>query len=119
MASAKLSGFELHRYELRFAEPLTLKETVLHHREGLLLELTDEDGVVGRGETSPLPGFSRESLDDAAEQLRGMASSMVGREVTDDWVDPDGNISRRLSHDLLRKMPGRVVAPRPRRGSRD
>ena len=66
MAGEKLSGFDLHRYELRFSEPLTLKGTVLHYREGLLLELIDEGGVVGRGETSPLPGFSRESLDDAA-----------------------------------------------------
>jgi O-succinylbenzoate synthase len=96
MAGAKLSGFDLYRYELRFSEPLTLKGTVLHHREGLLLELTGKDGVVGRGETSPLPGFSRESLDDAAEQLRGLASSMVGREVTDDWVDSDGDVSREL-----------------------
>ena len=60
------------------------------------MELTDEGGVVGRGETSPLPGFSRESLDDAAEQLRGLASSVVGREVTDDWVDWDGDFSREL-----------------------
>jgi O-succinylbenzoate synthase len=96
MATAKLSGFDLHRYELRFSEPLTLKGMVLRHREGLLLELTGEGGVVGRGETSPLPGFSRESLDDAAEQLRGLASSMVGREVTDDWVDPTGDFNREL-----------------------
>jgi O-succinylbenzoate synthase len=96
MASAKLSGFDLYRYELLLSEPLTLKGTVLRYREGLLLELTGEGGVVGRGETSPLPGFSRESLDDAAEQLRGLASSMVGREVTDDWVDPDGDFSREL-----------------------
>jgi O-succinylbenzoate synthase len=96
MASTKLSGFDLYCYKLHFSEPLTLKGCVLHHREGLLLELTGEGGVVGRGETSPLPGFSRESLDEAAGQLRGLASSMVGREVTDDWVDSDGDFSREL-----------------------
>jgi O-succinylbenzoate synthase len=96
VASAKLSGFELHRYELRLSEPLTLKGTVLHHREGLLLELTGEDGEVGWGEASPLPTFSRESLDEAAAQLRGLASSMIGREVTDGWLDPDGPFSREL-----------------------
>jgi o-succinylbenzoate synthase len=102
MASAKLSGFDLHRYELRLSQPLTLKGTPLHQREGLLLELTGEGGMVGRGETSPLPGFSRESLDDAARQLRGLASSMVSREVMDDWVDPTGDLSRELdAMDLL------------------
>jgi O-succinylbenzoate synthase len=96
MASAKLSGFGLYRYELPLSEPLTLKGTVLHYREGLLLELAGEGGLVGRGEASPLPGFSRESLHDAARQLRGLASSMVGREVTDDLVDPDGDLDREL-----------------------
>ena len=96
MAKAKLSGFGLYRYELRFSEPLTLKGTVLHYREGLLLELAAKGGLVGRGEASPLPGFSRESLHEAARQLRGLAPSMVGREVTGDWVDPDGELNREL-----------------------
>jgi O-succinylbenzoate synthase len=134
MGGAKLSGFDLYRYELRFSEPLTLGGTVLRYREGLLLELTGEGGVVGRGETSPLPGFSCESLDEAAGQLRDLASSMVDREVTDDWVDPDGNSSRELDSmdlapsvrfgfelalwDLYAASRGRslaeLVTPRPR-----
>jgi o-succinylbenzoate synthase len=96
MGGAKLSGFYLYRYELRFSEPLALKGTILHHREGLLLELTGEGGAVGWGEASPLPGFSRESLDEAAAQLRDVASSMVGREMTEGWVDTDGDYSREL-----------------------
>jgi o-succinylbenzoate synthase len=92
----KLVGFDLHRYELPLSEPLTLKGTVLHHREGLLLRLGSEGGAVGWGETSPLPGFSRESLDEAAGQLRDLATSAVGREITDAWVDPDGTFTREL-----------------------
>ena len=38
-------------------------------REGALIQLKDEDGNVGWGEAAPLPGFSRESLDDALRQL--------------------------------------------------
>jgi O-succinylbenzoate synthase len=81
----KLAGFDLHRYNLRLSEPLTLKGIVLRYREGLLLELIGEGGTVGWGEASPLPGFSRESLDEAARQLRDLASSMVGRGVTEDF----------------------------------
>jgi O-succinylbenzoate synthase len=92
----KLVGFDLHRYELPLSEPLTLKGTVLHHREGLLLRLGSEGGAVGWGEASPLPGFSRESLDEAAGQLRDLAASAVGREITDAWVDPDGTFTREL-----------------------
>ena len=92
----KLAGFDLHRYELPLSEPLALRGMVLRRREGLLLELTGVGGAVGWGETSPLPGFSRENLDEAAGQLHGLASSMVGREITDDRVDPDGSFGREM-----------------------
>ena len=90
----KLAGFRLYRYHLPLAEPQKLKGTTLRHREGLLVEL--EGGAVGWGEASPLPGFSRESLDETARKLRDLASSMVGREVTDDWIDTNGDFSREL-----------------------
>jgi o-succinylbenzoate synthase len=96
MGNSKLAGFDLYRYELPFSEPLELKGTLLHYREGVLLRLNGEGGTVGWGETSPLPGFSRESLEEAARQLDALASAMKGREITDDWIDPDGNFSREL-----------------------
>lgn len=39
-------------------------------RRGLLLELTDQEGRVGQGEASPLPGFSSDTLDECLTQLR-------------------------------------------------
>ena len=96
MGGVKLAGFDLYRYELPLSEPLALKGMVLRHREGLLLELTGEGGTAGWGEASPLPGFSRESLDEAAVQLHDLAAPVVGREITNDWVDPNGNFSREL-----------------------
>ncbi len=96
MGVARLAGFDLYRYELPLSEPLELKGRILRYREGLLLELTGEAGEVGWGETSPLPGFSREGLDEAGAQLRNLATSMVGRQMTGDWIDPDGGFSREL-----------------------
>jgi o-succinylbenzoate synthase len=96
MGGAKLAGFDLYHYELPFSEPLELKGTLLRHREGFLLELISEGGAIGWGETSPLPGFSREDLEEAAEQLGDLASSMVGREVTEDLLDPEGSLVREL-----------------------
>jgi O-succinylbenzoate synthase len=92
----KLAGFELYRYELPLAAPQTLKGATLHHREGLLLRLTGVDGCEGWGETAPLPGFSDEGLDRAATGLRELAETMVGREATDEWADPEGRFSREL-----------------------
>jgi o-succinylbenzoate synthase len=92
----KLAGFRLYRYDLPLSKPLALGRVVLRHREGLLLELTGTGGAVGWGEASPLPGVSRESLGEVAGQLRELASSMVGREIPEDRIDPDGNFGREL-----------------------
>ena len=92
----KLAGFDLHRYELPLSEPLTLKGVTLHRREGLLLKLIGERGAAGWGEASPLPGFSRETLEEAAGGLRELASSMIGREVPADSPDPEGALAREL-----------------------
>ncbi len=92
----KPRSFDLYRYSLPFSRPLTLKGATLRRREGLLLRLAGDDGSEGWGETAPLPGFSEEDLDGAAPRLRELAASVVGREATDEWVDPEGRFSREL-----------------------
>ena len=92
----KLARFELYSYRLPFSRPLTLGGLALRHREGLLLRLSGDDGSVGWGESASLPGFSREGPDQAASQLRWLAGSMMGREVTGTWVDLYGEFVREL-----------------------
>jgi o-succinylbenzoate synthase len=92
----KLANFDLYRYKLPLSRPLTLGGITLFQREGLLLKLSGDDGSEGWGETAPLPGFSVESQDEAAWQLRCLADSMMGREVDGDWVDPYGGFARGL-----------------------
>ena len=78
-----------------------LKGSQLSYRKGLLLELTDETGVSGWGETSPLPGFSRESLGEGRCQLRELASSFVRTKLPGDWSLSEGALSRGLDeHEL-------------------
>ncbi|CAN5671369.1 o-succinylbenzoate synthase [soil metagenome] len=93
-----LAGFDLYRYSLPLSRPLTLKGTTLHHREGLLLRLSGDDGSEGWGESAPLPGFSEEGLNEAAMRLRRLAGFPIGREVKDDWTDRDGAFGRELEH---------------------
>ncbi len=130
----KLTGFDLFRYELPLSEPLTLKGLTLHSRQGLLLELIGESGMTGWGEASPLPGFSRETLEEAAGGLRELASSMTGRELTGDSPGPESTLARELDRldlapsvrfafelalwNLYARFHGRslpeLVTPRPR-----
>ena len=92
----KLARYDLYRYSLPFSRSLEFQGTTLSRREGLLLRLSGDDGSQGWGESAPLPGFSREGLDQAASQLRRMAESMTDREITGDWVDPHGEFVREL-----------------------
>jgi o-succinylbenzoate synthase len=101
----KLAGFDLYRYSLPLSQTLSLKGTTLHRREGILLRLSGDEGSEGWGESAPLPGFSEESPDQAAAQLRRLAASMIGRKVTSDWVGPGGTLDRELD----RIAPGSSV----------
>lgn len=105
----KLAGFGIYRYTLPFTEPVILKGARFHSREGLLLELTDDTGASGWGETSPLPGFSRESLDEAGYRLHELALSFVGS------MPPVGQ--HPLPDDpLSRELDDREVSPSVRFG---
>ncbi len=99
----KPDGVRLYRYHLPLSEPLQLKGTTLRHREGLLVELASDGGAVGWGEAAPLPGFSRENLDEAAEQLRDLATRVIGSGVTVDALRPEGSFAGEL--DLLATSP--------------
>lgn len=62
--------FTLERYRVPFVRPLRTAAGVLTHREGLFVLLSDGEHT-GVGEAAPLPGFSRETLEQAREALQG------------------------------------------------
>ena len=49
----------------------------LDRREGLVLVLTSDTGLEGIGEASPLPGYSPDTIDEAAEALDGIHASLT------------------------------------------
>ncbi len=55
-------------------------------RAGLLLELRDTDGRGGWGDCAPLPGFSRETLDEAKQQLVNCLEWLTGLDPDISWV---------------------------------
>ncbi len=65
---------EAFRYRLPLARPLVMPSGTYTEREGILLRLTTADGVVGWGEAAPLPGYSPDTLDDAATWLGAWAA---------------------------------------------
>lgn len=62
---------DVFQYELPFKQPFA----GLKAKQGLILRLTDEDGVVGFGEVSPFLGRSKETLKDVLQSLEKMSEN--------------------------------------------
>ncbi len=75
--SLELKSARLYRFSLPLKQPLDLKHTTLHQRDGLILVLTDAMGHVGLGEISPLPGFSRETMETAIYKTTMLVDRMI------------------------------------------
>jgi O-succinylbenzoate synthase len=92
----KISHFQVFQFTLPLSRPLTIGKDRLDARTGLVVELGNAQGDLALGETSPLPGLSPETLEQAGQQLAGLGASILGREVPqnleaqaggfDDWL---------------------------------
>lgn len=60
---------KVFRYKLPLKKSLNFKGIQLSHREGLLLAYLENNKIAALGEIAPLPGFSRETIEQVQEQL--------------------------------------------------
>ena len=72
----KFKGFKLYSYKIRLKRTLKLKSVSIDSREGLILKIFDDGGNCGFGEIAPLPGFSRENLEEAKSQTIQICNSL-------------------------------------------
>jgi len=61
---------KLFRYRLPFKYPLSFRGIELSAREGVILQVENNNGAFNFAEISPLPGFSKETLQQAIEQIK-------------------------------------------------
>lgn len=73
-----ISGVDLYRYSVPLRREMHLAGRGIRRREGLLMRLRDEDGREGWGDAAPLPGFSRESLQDVTEAACRWKTAKLG-----------------------------------------
>jgi O-succinylbenzoate synthase len=83
----KITGFEFFRFSVPLVRPLQVRGHTVAERDGLLVKLTSEQGRVGWGETSPLPGFSGEHVYEAAECLAENRARVIGHVVPGSRLD--------------------------------
>lgn len=68
-----------YKYRIPLVQPLKLAHGELSEREGLLLKLQHQDEITW-GEAAPLPGFSKESLKEVEQALKGWLQQELGFE---------------------------------------
>ena len=96
MAAMKISCCRIFRYRLPLAAALPLAGRVIHERTGLLIRIDSDSGASGWGDAAPLPGFSRESIEDAEAELKSWAERLRGARF-----DPRGDsLESWLGHEL-------------------
>lgn len=72
------SLIEIFRYDLPLARPLHIQDQEVTRRTGLILKFGLDEPDLGYGEIAPLPGLSRETLDQALESAIRW-SGLLGR----------------------------------------
>lgn len=87
---------KIYSYKLPLIRSLNLKGNEVAFREGLILTLWENNELLASGEIAPLPGFSRETIEQAEEQLKRYVKSQSFdqvifslRALSDSRVKPD------------------------------
>jgi O-succinylbenzoate synthase len=79
----RLDSLRIVPYRLPLEPPFRWRAGEVSEREGLLVRIEVAAGRVGWGDAAPLPGFSRESLAEAAAALAEVLPTLEGTSV--DW----------------------------------
>jgi len=85
----------IHPYRLALKQTLHLSASCsLTHRSGWLIQLKNDRGLAGWGEVAPLPGFSRETVEEAQAQLQRLR---VSPELEALLMDPEVEVTSVLA----------------------
>ena len=77
----RIARFQVYQFSLPLKQPFMVQKEKISHREGLVLELTNEEGIKGFGEISPLQGFSPETLARAKTQILSLEKSFLNQNI--------------------------------------
>ena len=73
--------FQFDIYQRRFKQPLRTNHGVWQIREGIIISLTNQLGVVSQGEIAPLPWFGSETLSQALEFCQQLGETINKKEI--------------------------------------
>lgn len=74
--------FDFDIYQRRFKQPLRTSHGVWQIREGIIVSLRDQSGIVSQGEIAPLPWFGSETLSQAVEFCQQLGEVISKKNIT-------------------------------------
>lgn len=77
----RICDFKIFQYQLPLSRELPTAEKKLTKREGFIIQISDENGHTGWGETAPLAGVSLEMPDIVCEQLKSVRHHLNGQSI--------------------------------------
>jgi len=86
----KIASFKIYQYNLELNQPVTVRSQTINSREGLIIHLISGQGIESFGEVAPLPGFSRETLTEALDQVQLLKAKLNGHAIPDQLTKFDG-----------------------------
>ncbi|MDA3844082.1 MAG: o-succinylbenzoate synthase [Candidatus Kapabacteria bacterium] len=79
----QIKRLQIYKYKIPLNSPLDMKGEVLNNRDGLIVELTADNGLVGLGDCAPFPNLHDETIDVCIEDIRIKKTLIIHRSVSD------------------------------------
>lgn len=96
-----ITSIKIFSYQLPLALPLSVFGKKLDQREGLVVQLSCDDGSAGFGEIAPLFGASKETMDEALKQTLILRERLWETDLPEDADQLDGKLAEWLNDDKL------------------
>ncbi len=94
-----LAAVRYRPFRLPMRAPMQTARAAIAYRAGVVIELTDEAGLRGYGEASPLPEFGEGDADDVLRLIETHAQAVAGASLPDD-LDAPGAAALRCALDV-------------------
>jgi L-Ala-D/L-Glu epimerase len=78
-----IDNVEYQRYTIPFKVPFRTSHGLEQHRHGLIIKISDDNGLTGHGEAVSLPGFGTGSLNELEQWLGELVPRIHGLTLTD------------------------------------
>lgn len=76
-----IKAIDYYHYQVPFRVPFTTSQGLQQYREGTIIRVRTDTGVIGYGESAPLPSFGTGSQDTLRAVIEHLAERLIGKPI--------------------------------------